>query len=111
MKVPPSNVKTLAKQLELDPVGLLQRVLVEYDLALARNETFMTGFKLQVSQALDAQVMQELAYHCRPLARRDSEAARVSVELEELYARHAKERRAVRRLLLDSGSAGTGADS
>ena len=77
----------------------------------AASERWTPGSIIRQWQALDAQVMQELAYHGRPLARRDSEAARVSVELEELYARHAKERRAVRRLLLDSGSAGTGADS
>lgn len=146
MKVPLSKVKTLAKLLELDAVGLLQRVLMEYDPALwetledllegkvitqnelnlvqalrsltrgldpalARNETFMTGFKLLVSQALDEQVMQELADHGSPLARRVSEVAKVNVALEEMCVRQANERRALRKRLLDSGGAGTGADS
>ena len=81
-------------------IELLRGEVRGLDPNLAQSEAFADGLKALVGQALDEQVMNELAVRKPNGAKRESEVARSNEALEELCRRQAQERIALRRSLL-----------
>ena len=88
---------------ELALVSMLREQVGGMNPDLVNNKLFVAGFKALVGQALDEQVMSELAERTSVPSKRVTTAARLNGELEELCRQQALQRITLRRKLLAAG--------